>query len=385
MLLLALSAVTDPLLLRCARGEPVERPPVWMMRQAGRHMQAYRDLCVTHPTFRERSENAAVATEITLQPWRRYGVDGVILFSDILTPLPAMGVEFEISERKLAAGAADPGAGNPIALSPLRTEADVARFASAEFDPAADLAFVGETLANCRRAVEGSGATVLGFVGAPFTIASYLVEGGTGARSGFAATRTMREESPELLHSILDALAERIGQYLLYQIDSGAQVVQCFDSWAGHLDGDDYDTWAAPYLTRVVETVKRERPGVPVIVYVAPAEHSRGGALLDRLAATGADLVGVDHTTDLASARATLAARGVGTQGNLDPKLLRDGPIDEIERAVAELLEAARSDGTATPHIVNLGHGILSETPEPHAEAFIRAVQRAAPAPAVPA
>ena len=343
-------------------------------------MQDYRDLCILHPTFRERSENAAVATEITLQPWRRYGVDGVILFSDILTPLPAMGVEFEISERKLAAGAADPGAGSPIKLTPLRSEADVERFARARFDPEADLKFVGETLTNCRRAVEGSGATVLGFVGAPFTIASYLVEGGTGARSGFAATRAMREESPELLHRILDALAERIGRYLLYQIDSGAQVVQCFDSWAGHLDGEDFDRWAAPYMTRVVETVKRERPGVPVIVYVAPAEHSTGGALLDRLAATGADLVGIDHTTDLAAAREELASRGVGTQGNLDPKLLLDGPIDAIERAAAELLEAVYSSGATTAHVVNLGHGILADTPEPHAEAFIRAVQRAAPA-----
>ena len=198
------------------------------------------------------------------------------------------------------------------------------------FDPAAALPFVGETLQNCRRAVEGSGATVLGFVGAPFTLASYLVEGGTGVRSGFAQTRTMREESPELLHRILDVLATRIGEYLCYQIDSGAQVVQCFDSWAGHLDPEAFDEFAAPYLRRVVEVVKRERPGTPTIVYIAPAEHSRNGALLDRLAATGADIVGIDHTTDLAEARAALGP-SIGTQGNLDPDLLRNGPIDAIE------------------------------------------------------
>ena len=377
MLLLSLSAATsgDPLLLRCARGEPVERPPVWMMRQAGRHMAVYRELCKEHPTFRDRSENADVATEITLQPWRRYGVDGVILFSDILTPLPAMGVEFQISELKLAAGAADPGAGDPITIEPLRTEDDVRRFEEATFDPAAALPFVGETLQNCRRAVEGSGATVLGFVGAPFTLASYLVEGGTGVRSGFAQTRTMREESPELLHRILDVLATRIGEYLCYQIDSGAQVVQCFDSWAGHLDTEAFDEFAAPYLRRVVEVVKRERPGTPTIVYIAPAEHSRNGALLDRLAATGADIVGIDHTTDLVEARAALGACGVGTQGNLDPDLLRNGPIDAIERAAAEVLTAAKAPGGA--HIVNLGHGIMADTPEEHAEAFIRAVQAA--------
>ena len=169
-------------------------------------------------------------------------------------------------------------------------------------------------------------------------------------RSGFAQTRTMREESPELLHRILDVLATRIGEYLCYQIDSGAQVVQCFDSWAGHLDPEAFDEFAAPYLRRVVEVVKRERPGTPTIVYIAPAEHSRNGALLDRLAATGADIVGIDHTTDLAEARALLGARGVGTQGNLDPDLLRNGPIDAIERAAAEVLAAAKAPGGAHMH-----------------------------------
>ena len=193
-------------------------------------------------------------------------------------------------------------------------------------------------------------------------------------RSGFAQTRTMREESPELLHRILDVLATRIGEYLCYQIDSGAQVVQCFDSWAGHLDPEAFDEFAAPYLRRVVEVVKRERPGTPTIVYIAPAEHSRNGALLDRLAATGADIVGIDHTTDLADARAALGP-SIGTQGNLDPDLLRNGPIDAIERAAAEVLTAAKAPGGA--HIVNLGHGIMADTPEEHAEAFIRAVQAA--------
>merc|ERR1719460_120864 len=198
----AAGAATDeaPLLLRAARGEAVERTPVWMMRQAGRHMQVYRDLVKKYPTFRERSEIPEAALEISLQPWEAYGVDGVILFSDILTPLPAMGVDFQISE------------GGAIAISPIRTEAHLAELKKANFDATTACPFVGEVLGKLREKV-GSSATVLGFVGLPFTLASYLVEGKTGTTSGFAEVGKMRSEKPELLHGILDLLAENIGAY----------------------------------------------------------------------------------------------------------------------------------------------------------------------------
>ena len=177
----------EPLLVRAARGEAVERTPVWMMRQAGRHMAVYRALVDKYPTFRERSETPEVSLEVSLQPWRAYGVDGVILFSDILTPLPAMGVDFQISE---AGG---------ISIDPIRTRDAFKRMTdSGPFNPERDIPFVSSVLTELREAVGPSGATVLGFVGLPFTLGTYLVEGATGTKTGFAEFRALRESDPEL-------------------------------------------------------------------------------------------------------------------------------------------------------------------------------------------
>ena len=156
------------------------------------------------------------------------------------------------------------------------------------------------------RETVGTSATVLGFVGLPFTLASYLVEGKTGTTSGFAEVRKLREESPELLHGILGVLADNIGEYACYQVDSGAQVIQVFDSWAGHLPEAEYKTFAEPYQKRVIETIKAKHPDVPVIIYMAPDVHSKDGAFLDHLAATGADCVSVDYTVDFGDTRARL-------------------------------------------------------------------------------
>ena len=351
-----------PLLLRAARGEVVERTPVWMMRQAGRHMQVYRDLVAKYPTFRERSEIPEAALEISLQPWRAYGVDGVILFSDILTPLPAMGVDFQISE------------GGAIAIEPIRTRAALDAFkGEGEFDAATACPTVGRVLGELRDRV-GSSATVLGFVGLPFTLASYLVEGKTGTTSGFAEVRKMRERDPELLHGILAKLASNIANYAIYQIESGAQVIQVFDSWAGHLPLDQYEAFAAPYQKSVIAAIKAAHPETPVIIYMAPDEHSRDGGFLDHLAASGADIVSLDYTVDLADCRKKLKT---GLQGNLDPKLLRDGPLEAIKAETEKILAA----GGCERHIMNLGHGIEADTPEAHAKFFVDTVQafRAAP------
>jgi len=347
-----------PLLLRAARGEKTERPPVWMMRQAGRHMKVYRDLVKTYPTFRERSEIPEAALEISLQPWRAYGVDGVILFSDILTPLPAMGVEFAISE------------GGAIAIEPIRTQEALTAFENHPFDPTTACPTVGRVLGELRAEV-GDSATVLGFVGLPFTLASYLVEGKTGTTSGFAEVRKMREESPEILHGILSRLADNIAEYACYMIDSGAQVMQVFDSWAGHLPEDAYEAFAVPYQRKVIAAIKAKHPETPVIIYMAPDIHSRDGGFLDHLAASGADMVSLDYTVDLGDVKAKYAKRGLGFQGNLDPKLLRDGPLEAIEAATMEILEAGNCEG----HVMNLGHGIEADTPEPHAKFFVDTVQ----------
>ena len=352
----------EPLLVRAAKGQAVEKTPVWMMRQAGRHMKVYRDLVQTYPTFRQRSETPDVSLEISLQPYRAYKTDGVILFSDILTPLPAMGVDFDISE------------GGGITIDPIRTRDAFDRMASAPpFCPEKDVAFVGNVLKRLREELAGTDATVLGFVGLPFTLASYVVEGATGTKNGFAEFRALRERDPSLCDDILSLLADKIAQYAIYQIDSGAQVVQVFDSWAGHLEPDQFDTWALPYQKRVVEAIKAARPDTPLIIYMAPDTHSKGGALIHKLASTGVNLVSVDHTVDIAEARKLLDAAGyekVGLQGNLDPAILRDGSPEEIVSAAESILQKVGNTG----HVMNLGHGIEATTPEENALLFVQTV-----------
>jgi len=352
-----------PLLVRAARGEEVERTPVWMMRQAGRHMAAYRALVSKYPTFRERSETPEVSLEVSLQPWKAYGVDGVILFSDILTPLPAMGVDFAISE---AGG---------ITIEPIRTRDAFKRMTEhGPFEPGKAVPFVGEVLGQLREAVKGSGAAVLGFVGLPFTLGTYLIEGATGTKTGFAEMRKLREEDPELTRDILALLAKNIAEYALYQVDAGAQVIQVFDSWAGHLTPDEFDEWAAPFQRQVVGAIKAARPDTPVIIYMAPDTHSKEGALITKLAASGANVVSVDHTLPISAALELLDEAGyesVGLQGNLDPAILAEGSEEEIVAAAQDILKKM----AGRPHIMNLGHGIEPTTPEPSANLFVKTVQ----------
>lgn len=337
----------DPLLLRAARGEPVERVPVWMMRQAGRHMQVYRDLVKTYPTFRERSEIPEVSFEISLQPWRAYRTDGVILFSDILTPLPGMNVDFDISESK-----------GPV-VEPYRTQERVDSIT--RMDPEKSCPFVGQVLRQLREEV-GNEATVLGFVGLPYTLATYLVEGATSKE--YLEIKKMGLENPKLLHQMLDILADNIGDYACYQIESGAQVIQVFDSWAGTLSPRDYDEFCLPYQKRIIATIKERHPEVPVIIYI-----KQSGALLERMAQTGADIVSVDWTVSMDEARRRLGP-DIGVQGNLDPSVLL-GPKDKIKERAEEILEMTQG----MHHVMNLGHGIEATTPEENAKFFVETVQ----------
>merc|ERR1719460_2039508 len=178
------------------------------------------------------------------------------------------------------------------------------------FKPEEDVPFVGSVLTQLREAVSESGATVLGFVGLPFTLGTYLVEGATGTKTGFAEFRALRASDPDLCKDILSLLAKNIADYALYQIDAGAQVIQVFDSWAGHLEPSEFDEWAAPYQRQVVSSIKERRPEVPVIIYMAPDTHSKGGQLIERPAASGANVISVDHTIDLGEAKRRLAAAG---------------------------------------------------------------------------
>jgi uroporphyrinogen decarboxylase len=338
-----------PLLLRAARGEAVERPPVWMMRQAGRYMKAYRDLREKYPSFRERSEIPEVAIEVSLQPWRAFQPDGVILFSDIVTPLPGLGIGMDIAEGK-----------GPIIDDPIRTQAQIDQLRSLE--PETSLPFI-KTILQTLRAEVGNQATVLGFVGAPWTLAAYAVEG-KGSKT-YSIIKDMAFSSPAVLHQLLEKLADAIAVYARYQIDCGAQVVQMFDSWAGQLSPQDYDTFALPYQQRVFRQVKETHPDTPLILLVTGS-----AGLLERMAKSGADILTIDWTVDMADARDRLG-KDMIVQGNLDPGVLfgsqafiRDRILDTIRKANSR-------------HILNLGHGILPNTPEENAAFFFEIAKQA--------
>lgn len=339
-----------PYLLRAARGEKLDRPPVWMMRQAGRYMKAYRDLRDKHPSFRDRSENVDLAVEISLQPFRAFQPDGVILFSDILTPLPGIGIPFDIVESK-----------GPIIEPAIRTLEQVENLRPLE--PEVSMPFIREILQILRREV-GDRATVLGFVGAPWTLAAYAIEGKSS--KDYTVIKSMAFNDPTTLHKFLGKLADAIATYACYQIDSGAQVVQLFDSWAGQLSPRDYETFALPYQQRVVSQVKAAHPETPLILYI-----NGSAGILERMALSGVDIVSVDWTVDMAEARTRLGAN-IGVQGNIDPCALF-GSKDFIRDRIVETIRKAGDRG----HILNLGHGILPGTPEDNAAFFFETAKHA--------
>ncbi len=340
---------SDPLLLRAARGEILDRPPVWMMRQAGRYMKAYRDLREKYPSFRDRSEIPEVAIEISLQPWKAFQPDGVIMFSDIVTPLPGLGIEMDIAEGK-----------GPIITSPIRTQAQVDNLRPLE--PDESLPFIKTILQSLRQEV-GNKSTVLGFVGAPWTLAAYAVEG-KGSKT-YSVIKGMAFSDPTILHQFLGKLADAIATYVRFQIDCGAQVVQMFDSWAGQLSPQDYDTFALPYQKRVFEQVKATHPDTPLILLV-----SGSAGVLERMAKSGADIVTVDWTVDMADARQRLG-KNMKVQGNLDPGVLF-GSQQFIRDRIYDTVKKAGIGG----HILNLGHGVMPTTPEENVAFFFETAKQ---------
>ncbi|WP_448560831.1 uroporphyrinogen decarboxylase [Trichothermofontia sp.] len=342
-------ATEAPFLLRAARGEILDRPPVWMMRQAGRYMKAYRDLRAKYPSFRERSENPDIAIEISLQPFHAFHPDGVILFSDILTPLPGLGIPFDIIESR-----------GPIIDPPIRSQAQIDQLHP--LDPDASLPFIRTILKTLRKEV-GNQATVLGFVGAPWTLAAYAIEGKSS--KDYTVIKGMAFSEPTLLHSFLGKLADAIATYVRYQIDCGAQVVQMFDSWAGQLSPIDYETFALPYQQRVVSQVKATHPDTPLILYI-----NGSAGILERMAQSGVEIVSLDWTVDMAEARQRLGLN-VGVQGNLDPCALF-GSHDFIRARMEDIVKKAGNRG----HIMNLGHGVLANTPEENVRFFFETAKQ---------
>jgi len=338
----------DPLLLRAARGEATERPPVWLMRQAGRYMAEFRAYSEKYP-FRMRSETPDIAIELSMQPWRAYKPDGVIMFSDILTPLPALGVEFDVIRGK-----------GPVIASPVRTMADVTALKPLD-DPDSSLPFIREILSTLRKEVDGQ-STMLGFIGTPWTLAAYAMEGKSDRH--LLQTKQIMTQDPATLHAFLNHLTDALAVYVCHQIDCGAQVVQLFDSWAHHLSPQQYTEFSAPYTERIISYVKARHPDTPLIF------HANGGVgKLELITECSADVIGLDWNTSMSEARAVFGPDRV-LQGNMDPMYLF-ADEDRIRKEVANIVAAA-GDGN---HILNVGHGVVQGTPEESVGVFCDAAR----------
>ncbi len=333
----------DPLLVRAARGERTPRPPVWLMRQAGRHIPEYRDIREDH-SFLEAIKTPAIAEEITLLPWEYYRPDGLVMFSDILTVLEPLGFDYHIES----------GVG-PVVDNPVDGPADADR---THDDVARELAYVGDLLVRLNEAVadrrteDGNRPAVIGFAGGPFTLASYAVAG--GASRGHLPLRRFRNRHPEAFRTLLQSFADVVRDYLEFQVGNGADAVQLFDTYAGVLPPEDYAEFVLPLHREILGDLR-----VPSIVFVR-----RMGGRLDQLADAGADVVGLDWTVDMASARERLGDTPV--QGNLDPSALFADPGTVRERTRA-VVDAAGDSG----HILNLGHGVNKDTPVEGVRAFV--------------
>jgi uroporphyrinogen decarboxylase len=334
------------LFLGACRREPVPRVPVWMMRQAGRYLPEYRALREKH-SFLEVAKTPELATEVSLQPFRRLGVDAVIVFSDILIPAEAMGAGIEL------------GDAGPVITSPVRTSADVE--ALADFDPERETRFVNDAIRLLCTSL-GPDVPVLGFAAAPWTLACYLVQG--GSREGFPAAKVMARNDPRAFRKLLEKIARATAGYLKAQIAAGAAAVQLFDTWAGELDAAAYRDFELPATQLLIEELA---PGeTPVILFSKASNH-----LLNSLLRTGASVLSVDWRMDLARLREKFGDR-IAIQGNIDPTVLLASQ-EAIEASVREAFQQTRGRG----HILNLGHGILPETPVENALTFIRAGQSA--------
>ncbi len=330
-----------PPLLLAARRQPTPCTPVWLMRQAGRYLPEYRALRQRYG-FLELARNPEAAAEATLQPVERLGVDGAILFADILLIAEPLGVGLEF-----------PRGEGPVIARPVRTDADVARLKPV--DVAAAVPFVFEAARRVVRALGGR-VPLIGFAGAPFTVASYLVEG--GASRDYLHTKRLMYEEPEAWHRLLGLLADATAAYLNGQIDAGAALVQLFDSWVGTLSPTDYRAYVLPHVRRVIQAL---RPGVPVIHF-----GTGTAALLGLMREAGGHVIGLDWRVDLDAAWAALG-HDVAVQGNLDPAVLLARPA-YIRRRVQDVLDRA---GGRPGHIFNLGHGVHPETPVDHVRALV--------------
>ncbi|MCX2973887.1 uroporphyrinogen decarboxylase [Halieaceae bacterium IMCC8485] len=341
--------------LRALQRQPVDQTPIWMMRQAGRYLPEYRATRQQAGSFLDLCKNAELACEVTMQPLRRYPMDAAILFSDILTVPDALGLGLYFEEGE-----------GPRFHKTVRSEADLAGLNSIKADD--DLGYVMNAVRTIRTELNGL-VPLIGFTGSPWTLATYMVEGGSS--KDFAQVKAMAYDKPELMHNLLSLLADAVADYLAAQIRAGAQAVQIFDTWGGSLSAAAYQEFSLKYMQQIIARLQADPAtrAVPVIVFT-----KGGGQWLNAIADCGAQGVGIDWTTEIGAARAQIGNR-VALQGNMDPSMLYASPA-RIREEVASILAGY---GHGSGHVFNLGHGITPGVNPDHVTAFVDAVREFSP------
>lgn len=341
----SISMSRKELFVQACRGGSVPRVPVWIMRQAGRYLPEYRAIRTKHE-FLEVCKTPELAVDVSLQPFRRLGVDAVIVFSDILIAAEAMGLKLEL------------GDAGPSLPEPVRSKTDVERLHG--FDPESDTGFLTEAIRGIVREV-GPDVPALGFAAAPWTLACYMVEGGT--KEGFPTAKSFLHHEGDAFRLLLSKIAKATATYLKAQIAAGAAAVQLFDTWCGELSLREYEAVALPALRLVISQIQGE---VPIIYYTKASHH-----LMPAVAKSGADVLSVDWRIDMRELRRAIGPN-IALQGNLDPAFLL-GPPEQIRTVTLDTVAALEGVG----HILNLGHGILPNTPVENAQLFVRTGQQA--------
>jgi len=338
--------------IKAALSQPVDKTPVWMMRQAGRYLPEYRQIREEAGNFMALCTNPELACEVTLQPLRRYELDAAILFSDILTIPDAMGLGLHFITGE-----------GPVFRNPINSVNDIKKLAVP--DIYSELKYVTDAVSTINKALKNE-TPLIGFSGSPWTLATYMVEGGT--TKNFGKVKGMMFSEPAAMYQLLDILAKSVTAYLNAQIEAGANAVMIFDTWGGVLSTRDYQEFSLQYMQQIIDGLIRHKDGqqIPVTIY------SKGGAgWLEMMADTGADCVGLDWTIDIDKARSRIGDR-VALQGNMDPCILYSTP-DKIDAEVADILAKF---GRGSGHVFNLGHGIHPTIDPANVKAYVDAVHQ---------
>jgi len=350
-----MTELINDVFLRALMREPVSRTPVWIMRQAGRYLPEYREVRGQAGDFMSLCKNPELACEVTLQPLRRYKLDAAILFSDILTVPDAMGLGLHFVTGE-----------GPKFTNPVRTAGAIRDLRVPDVEK--ELGYVFDAVRTIRRELNGE-VPLIGFAGSPFTVGTYMVEGSSSRE--FPNIKALAKDAPDVLDHLMDIVAETTIEYLNAQIEAGAQAVQIFDTWGAALEGDDFRRFSMASMQKIIDGLTREKDGrqIPIILFTKGA-----GPLLTDLAETGCDALGVDWTTDLATAREYVSDK-VALQGNLDPATLRESP-EVIRQGVADTLA---SYGKGPGHVFNLGHGITPDIDPDNLGTLVDAVHELSP------